>query len=35
MMKAANAQEITVPQFGLADGIMHELHFKSTKPVFL
>ena len=35
MMKSANADEIIVPQFGLADGIVHELHFKNTKPVFL
>ena len=26
-MKTANAEEIIVPQFGLADGIVHELHF--------
>jgi len=35
MMKAANASEIIVPQFGLSDGIVHDMHFKSTKPVFL
>jgi len=31
MMKASNAAEIIVPQFGLADGIVHELHFGSVK----
>ena len=30
-MKAANAAEIIVPQFGLSDGIVHELHFGSVK----
>ncbi|MBP6335646.1 MAG: exopolyphosphatase, partial [Bacteroidia bacterium] len=34
MMKASNAAEIIVPQFGLADGIVHELHYKSAKPIF-
>ena len=29
-MKAANAAEIIVPQFGLSDGIVHELHFGSV-----
>lgn len=30
-MKAANAAEIIVPQFGLSDGIVHELHFGVAK----
>lgn len=32
-MKAANAAEIIVPQFGLSDGIVHELHFNQTKTL--
>ena len=32
-MKAANAEEIIVPQFGLSDGIVHELHFRNTRAV--
>jgi exopolyphosphatase/guanosine-5'-triphosphate,3'-diphosphate pyrophosphatase len=32
-MKAANAAEIIVPQFGLSDGIVHELHFGKESTV--
>ena len=32
-MKAANAAEIIVPQFGLSDGIVHELHFGKEMTV--
>lgn len=31
MMKASGAEEIIVPQIGLADGIVHQLHFQSNK----
>ena len=31
MMKAANAEEIIVPQIGLSDGIVHQLHFENKR----
>jgi len=33
MMKAANAEEIIVPQIGLSDGIVHQLHFENKRSL--